>query len=352
MKNLLALSLIVFLTANVLGQAPLNADDITTTIGTQFSYYGTIPQEPGDPGTDQTWDFSNMTVQVQQSIEIQDMESTGVESNFPDANVQWVRNLGVSSFFYALNSDSLAYYGEYEDGGYQLIYEDPTTFIRFPATVGNTFEDTFVSNYVINGGSSHVEGTFNGEVDGVGTLIMPWGEVQNAYRVSAFDNHTEDFDAGPATYAATYTGTSTQWFAAGYPGPLLTITSGVLTVPELNFTQDQNVTTFLGDFTFVGIDEVEIVKQLNVWPVPAKDELNLSFENQSSEPIQLSLFDVGGKKLLQWTAKPTDGFKYVVQPGCFRYFTRVLSPATSVRERNSKREGYNSISVLPQASFP
>ncbi len=310
MKQLFTLPLAIFVAAHVLAQDPLSADDINTTIGTQFEYHATFPLEPGESGTDQIWDFSNMTNQSQVNVEIQSMQSTGVESNFPDANIQWVQNFGVSSSFYALQPDSLSYYGQYEDGGYQLIYSDPNTLIRFPASIDDSFQDSFVSDYITTGGTGHIEGSYTATVDGKGTLIMPWGEVQNAYRLTAFDNHTEDFNAGPTVYAGMYSGTVTQWFAAGYPGALLTITSGTLSVPEINFTQDNNSTSFLGNFTFVGIDEVEIVKELKVWPVPAGDELNISFENQSSGDIQLSLFDITGKNLLQWTSMQTSGITY------------------------------------------
>lgn len=310
MKQFFILSIAILIAANVFAQAPLTAEDITTTIGTQFEYYATFPVEPGESGADQTWDFSNMTTQSQKNVEIQSMESTGVEFNFPDANIQWVQNFGVSSTFYALQPDSLSFYGQYEDGGYQLMYSDPNTLIRFPASLDVAFLDTYVSDYITTGGTGHIEGSYNATVDGNGTLIMPWGEVQNAYRVTANDTHTEDFDVGPTVYAATYTGTNTQWFAAGYPGALLTVTSGTLSVPELNLTQDNNSTSFLGNFTFVGIDEVEIVKELRVWPVPAIDELNISFENQSSDDIQLALFSISGKKLLKWTTKHTNGVNY------------------------------------------
>ena len=52
-------------------------------------------------------------------------------------------------------------------------------------------------------------------------------------------------------------------------------------------------------FTFVGIEELFEVGSLNVYPNPAKDQLNIAFNALEVVELEISLNDVAGRKIMQ-----------------------------------------------------
>jgi len=177
-----------------------------------------------------------------------------------------------------------------------MFYSDPVAYLKFPMNYEDIMEDLFVINYVMPGVTGDINGTYNALVDGYGTLKLPWGDV-DAYRITAQVTQTEIFTNANGTYEAFFNGVSTIWFASGFPGPVMIINNGMISVPDLDLEQDQHITSYLGDFNFVGIDEIEIVDDLTVFPNPAADFFNVSFSKSSAEPVRIELYDITGRKL-------------------------------------------------------
>ena len=148
----------------------------------------------------------------------------------------------------------------------------------------------------MSGATGDINGTYNAVLDGYGTLKLPWGDL-DAFRVTAQVSQTEVFTNANGTYDGGYVGVTTLWFAAGFPGPVMQINKGIITVPELGIEQGQHITNYLGGFDFVGVDEIEIVNDLRVFPNPATDYCNISFSKTSSEPVSLEIYDIRGRKL-------------------------------------------------------
>jgi len=276
-------------------QAPLNASDLNTTIGTEFRQYFLTSEFAGSPGTDQVWDFTNLFAEAQENLATFEYGSTGAESNFPDANTAWSFNFDSFFQFYTVNDNEFTYHGVYEEGGFQLIYSDPIQYAGFPMELGQTFNDSYTSSYNVNGTEGNIEGTYEAEVDGNGILQLPWGDVPMAFRVSGTLEQTETFEMQDDTVEAFFNGTYTTFFAPGYPGPLITVQSGVVSIPDLGINQPQQQTSYLGDFEFLGVDDMTVVNDLKVFPNPSNGLFTLTFENKSNRDISLEVMDIQGR---------------------------------------------------------
>jgi len=295
MKNFYFLIAGILVTLNAQSQPPLNATDLNTTIGTEFRQYFLTSNFAGSPGTDQVWDFTNLFFEDQQDVTTFEFGNTGAESNFPEANTIWSFEFDSFFQFYSITDDEFSYHGIYEEGGFQFIYTDPVQYAAFPLEMEATFSDNYAFGYVLNGVPGNVVGSLEAEVDGNGTLQLPWGDVSGAYRVTATVEQTEEYLAMGDTVDAFVNATNTYFFAPGYPGPLLTVQSGVTTIPDLDITQSFQQTIYLGNFEFLGVDDIEVVDDLNVFPNPSKGNFTLTYENSSNREVSLEVLDIQGR---------------------------------------------------------
>ena len=296
MRRILLFILLGTFTFAVKAQVTFTSADISTTIGTNFTMYQTIGQDPGEPGNGQVWDFSQLTYSNSANPETVESGSSSPTAIYPHANHILSYNSGELFEYYSVSDSAFDIYGQFQPGGIELFYTNPNSWIRFPMNYEDAFQDEFVAWYGMPGATGDITGTYDAVVDGYGTLKLPWGDL-NAYRVTAQVSQIEVFTNANGTYDGFFNGESTLWFASGFPLPLMFINQGTVTIPELGIEQDQFVTTYMGNFDFVGVDEIEIVNDLRVFPNPATDYCNISYSKTSSEPVSIEIYDIGGRKL-------------------------------------------------------
>lgn len=95
----------------------------------------------------------------------------------------------------------------------------------------------------------------------------------------------------------------------------INLTVSSLSAGILYFITVSNVADLVGnvmepqteDFQFVGIEELFEDGDLSVFPNPAKDKINLSFNLKENSKIDLSLNDISGKRLLYKTYNAKEG---------------------------------------------
>ena len=295
MKNLYLFVLALWITHMTNAQEPMNASDLNTTIGTQFEQYSVMGDFIGSPGTDQIWDFSNLLPEVDVTVSTFEYGITGGETHFPNANSVWSFDSDSFFWFYQIDDQGFSYHGSYEEGGIVISYPDPSVHCAFPVVMGEAFEDTFTFQSIGDEGPGTATGMYSAEVDGHGVLQLPWGDIPACYRVHGTQTQEQEVEVQGITTTAYYDGTFTSFFAPGYPGPLLQVRSGELTIPEVNFSQSQSITTYLGSFEFLGVDEVEIVQDLKVFPNPSHGQFSLTFENKVNRNISLEVLDIQGR---------------------------------------------------------
>ena len=296
MKKILLIAALASFAFAAKAQVPFTSADILTTIGTSFTMYSAVSQEPGEPGNGQIWDFSEMLYNNTLPGEVVEFGSTSPSAVYPEANHIFSYNYEEIFEYYAISDTAFDMYGQFQSGGGEMFYTDPNTYIRFPMNYEDAFEDEYAVSYIVPTGTGIMNGTQDVVVDGYGTLKLPWGDL-NAYRVTAQVTQTEEFTDVNGTYNAFYNGVSTYWFASGFPGPVMFISEGTISVPEFEIEENQFATIYMGDFNFVGVNEIEIVNDLRVFPNPTTDYCNISFSKTSSEPVSIEIYDIRGRKL-------------------------------------------------------
>lgn len=138
---------------------------------------------PGANGGNQSWDFSNLTTQGNDSPTIAFI-SPPAGLPFPSASIAWKIKEG-SSYKYDLyehTSDGVYQLGEVDSSGSTpdtFSYTNSMRIMKLPATYGDMFTDTFVLKH----GMDSVSGTMDVTVEGFGSLALPHITHSNTIRV-------------------------------------------------------------------------------------------------------------------------------------------------------------------------
>lgn len=180
-------SVIVLSTAaaalHLAAQPTISAGAISRVPGEHFqhAYCDTVPVSA--PGPDQLWDFSAVT---------------GCAATLDYA---WTAPSGSATFSYTAvehlpQSSSLNFYTATEDA-FQLvavaplpndysIYTDPADQVHYPMQYGDTFTDAF-SGTRSNPPGETVSGKRTVTYDAYGSVVMPWGTVDDVFRLHTHD---------------------------------------------------------------------------------------------------------------------------------------------------------------------
>lgn len=138
------------------------------------------PVSPGPAGTNQTWDFSNVSLVSYGTFEIVDPATTpyaGLLLGSTNYCYKLSLSSGMTGYdYYNLLPNSMDKMGQNMNSGGGEIFTDPKIDLKFPFNYGDSYFDAFAKT---NGGSGNVTKTF----DAYGTLITPDQTFHNVVRI-------------------------------------------------------------------------------------------------------------------------------------------------------------------------
>jgi hypothetical protein len=265
----------IFLIAQPTLQYPNNAPEIGDVVQIQFVANDGLTVGPIGP--DVTWDYSGLTATFGGEITVIDPAQAPAGGDYPDANV--VMNMGDTIFTYAkTDADGYFYEGsQFTTGTFptQLIYSNSRTFIKFPFTYLDTYNDTYKGVVTTSVATIHVEAETEMLSDSYGTLILPTGTYNNVLRTTTIDIEIDSvFVGGFYTKSFELIRTQYSWFQANSKGPLMSIE--IMTNP-LAMTLD-TVAYFMTSGAGIGDLGNQPVSLLSVYPNPAEDHLMVEYE--------------------------------------------------------------------------
>lgn len=297
-RKLLSLSLLTGLSATAFAQPtltsannPLVGDHVVFTTGNLVN--------PGSAGADQTWDFSAAVADPSEPPSVIDIISCAAATDcgtFPGANVVWKFSGSDYKNYQSATPTSLTNVGSKSSPTDIAVYTDGEKMLQYPFTYNNTFSDTIVSE--ISGTiSMHRYGTSVVTADGYGTLKTPAGTFTNVLRVRRQLQFTDSINFGGMWIPLNYTGDQYNWYAADSRMPLYSI----------SWTDTDGDVEKIGQWTTVsstGIAAVAATEaKLDVFPQPAKGQLNIRFVTNQTAQVSVLLTDISGRTVLQQSAQ-------------------------------------------------
>lgn len=285
MKKLYVLIFALAAYSGLLAQPILNYSDVGPEAGDNFTVYtfDATSTPTGSVGAGMTWDYSTLTG-TSSSWSYVSKSATPYASDFTLATLAVDQGSGAYNYFTS-NTSVLAMAGTH-NGSYAMEYTDIEEMMRYPMTYGTSFVDNLVG-YGNPGVAIDRSGTVTVTADGYGTLILPGGTVTNVLRVKV----VEDYSDAMMTSTFDYDATIYQWWVAGLHNPILSITNGVYAGTAIN-------PGYFMDPSSVGIESPLLPEQsVNVFPNPAKDQLNVSYTVEEASEISLSITNMLGQQV-------------------------------------------------------
>jgi len=210
MKRTALILVASFISVWAFAQSPVITHENVYLIGDQSQIaWCSNEAEPGDAGTDITWDFSNLNEVEEQVFNYVEPETTIFGYQFPEATLCGIGTDNYHSFYRVSDNHLIVEgYAGYEEGStdtLKILYTDVEELIPIPFEFGDTHFDTFEGVNQALGFEVNFEGEIDLEVDGYGTLILPTGTFENVVRYH-FNRTQENTVLGITT-----TVTKEQW---------------------------------------------------------------------------------------------------------------------------------------------
>lgn len=248
-------------------------------------------EEPGDFGTNQTWDFQNL-----KSIK----EFTGTVSEVEDANTSLanteLNEFGVH-FYFDVNENGIYQTGyASKDLKTQIVYTQAFEKIRFPFEYSNAYEAPFYGEYITNGEvRGEMDGTANISADAWGTIILPNNtSYDNTLRIRSVKAYTLTFE----TFEQDIEMVTYRWYNSAHRYPLLVLTEITSTVNGTSSKRTQAAFNTNAVKSVTPVASALAESGATVYPNPSEGVAYLEFMSNEACTAQLSVVDVNGKTIV------------------------------------------------------
>ena len=295
----------LFFAAACCAQPVVNASDVTSNFSANFYFSEAEGFSPGNPGADQTWDFSNLDIAQLGQITALPVSGTPYESSYPTANYTtfYEGDFGSTWSYYKVDEQKYELISSIYPGVFATIYtQNPKTVVEFPMVFGSAFSDTYKSS------ETPQEITYSATYDAYGTLILPFGTYHNVIRQTTIDD-------GVVNYI---------WYNLH---PFFPILQTSLEDNGLGILQ------YNGDLS----DRDYTSSHFLIAPNPATSEIAVSLDARNL-PATARLYDISGKQLQNSEITTVDSKMDVSQLSSGMYLLKIqdASGKESVRKMYKK----------------
>ncbi|HRH70558.1 MAG TPA: T9SS type A sorting domain-containing protein [Flavobacteriales bacterium] len=242
-------------------------------------------------GANVVWDYSGLEVGTQWTIEWRAILNQQVQDTWPNAELSRSGDLTGGKYF-SVSAEGVVFEGQQFTLS-QLIYEDPELVVKFPMNYGDSWNDEWSGTQTGNG--TRV-GKRRAEVSGYGTLLMPWGAVNDVLRVDLLDSLV--IRISPSSNPILLLDTVSQYFKNGHPWWLLearnsTQSGGTLSSPIQTLTVKYRDALSTGRAGEVPFDQIGLL----LFPNPADDRLYIRVP-RSYTNATVEVLDATGRSVL------------------------------------------------------
>lgn len=306
-------NLLVFLTQVLVAQQiPVMRNDYNpspqpgTTMNITRINAGAISQ--GASGAAITWNFAALATENVKTGTFVLPNATSYSASFPNSNIAIAYTPGIEYGSYTANYEffnisnaSFTKNGFVNNASTPIAvnYTDPKTLMPFPFTFGNTNTDNFAAAYISGTFNVTESGNFTITADGYGTLILPYGTINNVLRVRIVETLTqtitgfEPFEYQIETYA---------WYHPKLAYPFFSITSEIVNgspQPSIiaRYIQIPGFDDSLPDI--VGIPTAPMFEGMTLYPNPTQGNAQLSLTLLQSAQTQITLYSMNGQMVQQ-----------------------------------------------------
>ncbi len=296
-KNYFVIVAICLTSLSLTAQPVITYNGNAPQIGDAYNLSGDIGSyDPGPSGTNQNWDFSNITPVFSSSPRAVDPASTPFSNDFPEATIAFAQSEENETFIYSqISTSEMLNVGLGNDpgnGGNELIihYTDAVKLLQYPFSYSDTYADSYFTAYSLMGEMlTHEWGNITVTADAWGSVTTPSGTFNNTLRIKSERTYTDSvWVSGMFIGANTYNQTSYEWYTSTSHFPVVSI----------SVTSDGTTATYRTDGLGVGEGDL-IHSQINAYPNPATNRIDVKLPKGSRVDMEIYVLDLQGKQVAQ-----------------------------------------------------
>lgn len=266
-------------------QPTFTAATNTPVPGTAYSInYGPYVA-PGGAGANQTWNLATLATDSSITVQLVLPSTTTNGTQFPTATVA-EESAAVTQYF-RVAADGIHFAGS-DDGTSVIVHVPMGRYLPFPCTFGTVWSSPQHASFTYEDMTVTRTGTFSGNVDGYGTLIIPGATIPNVLRVRW--THTVQDAIGPMTISHLYD--SYAFFQVGQAHPIAELVTATINMGGGPITNQFSRWTSADVST--GIAEQQVAT-LTAFPNPAEDEVILTWSPSLGAASTVSITDMAGR---------------------------------------------------------
>ena len=305
-KHLFFAVVITCYAAKALAQPILTAANFNPAIGDAFNTHicDTAGVAPGASGAYITWNFDSLiTTSIDTGI-VTACSATPHCSLFPGSTYAIVSQATHLTPYYIENSTTLSQNGYFIATDTNAVYTNPIDQFRYPFSYGTSFSDPYAGIITLGAITANETGTITVTYDGYGTLILPGGIDTNVLRVHTLQLFVDSASLFGFPTVQTFQLETYAWYKPNYHSPLMTILNttqigGSYTNKAVSYSPKQTATSTP---IIAGIENA-----LQLYPNPAKNELNIEYTSANNQEVRISLYDLLGKEIAVITDRSMQG---------------------------------------------
>ncbi len=242
-------------------------------------------------GTNQVWDASKLGIDGSFQLAFVNLSATPYEETFTEANIV-ESNPNGRFIFYEETETELLEVGSANEGWSVTTYTNPKTILQFPMDLGDSFVEKYASTTEFDGYSPNfITGSTQVTVDAQGDLIMPYGPIENTIRIKTVESGVDsNEDYGDYFFNVTrYT-----WYDLEYGSRIANYI-----IADYGYGYgEQTFFQYISEDSYTSIKEQATIPNLQVYPNPASDYLQVSGTDSGSE---YKLINQQGQEVLSGT---------------------------------------------------
>ncbi|MEO8067103.1 MAG: T9SS type A sorting domain-containing protein [Flavobacteriales bacterium] len=276
-------------TVGAIGQTITSAD--APAPGDQYTYVIASWVDVPQTGGNQTWDMSGAIPNgAMEYSTFATVAATTGGGSFASADVAQVTP--TANAFMDAPGNGLYIIGSYDiQNAVTIQYTNTAKVMQFPCSNGTTWTDPWSYSATIQGTTYTMNGTYTYNANGYGSVILPWGTLNNVLRLQSTEQSTQT--GGGSTLVTTIL--RAAFFRPGTP---IAIGGSITYEYELDGTVVQT-----GEQSYylqqgqVGVNELTSnAIGVDVMPNPATDAATVVFGAEGD--VQLNLVDLSGRTIL------------------------------------------------------
>jgi hypothetical protein len=276
-----------------LAAQPVLDDQVFPVTGTVYGYHDVPFQTPGRPGSGLKWDYSALPTGAIVPYEWTTTDIAPGAGAFPkDALVQQVP--GEPTAYFRQGDTALYWLGTYTDNAL-VRFDPPLAVLDLPCGLYTTWTDTGVAAVTGEGRIDMRVTSLHAQADAWGTLIMPYGVVENVLRVRYELKVTSKQDPRMVHMREV----RHAWYSDRTPMPLLLI------VDRAGWPPPERYTRWLDGSWRDDPAKLFQPIALHAFPDPCDDVATVDLPARGADRTVLQLVDRSGQIRKQWPAEFT-----------------------------------------------